>query len=85
METQLKTAKYNYKEFVPATGKTRSYMYNCEVLGSVGRFSYRIKIIGAYYKGKPNAITTVRKINVILDDPEPIKNKDYNIKLPYKD
>lgn len=80
----VKTGKYHYKEFIPATGETREYLYNCVVLGPVGRLSYRIQIIGAYYKGRPNPTINVRRKNVLLNNPER-SVKEYNLKLSYKD
>ncbi len=55
---------YHYKEYIPATGETHSYLYHCEVLEPVGRYYYRIRILGAMYKGRPNAIVCVRRHNV---------------------
>jgi hypothetical protein len=75
-------AQYHYKEFIPATGQTRSYMYNCEVLKKVGRYSFRIRIIGAIYKGRANAIVCVRRNNVRgYVDPDVV----YDNQRQYKD
>lgn len=83
-------AKYLFEKENKATGVLDSYLYECTIEKKAGTCSFKIKIVGAYYKGKPEPFVTVRRRKVRLITDEEIqkyseKPREFETNLPYKD